>query len=505
MYFLYPFLLSLLLLPFIYFLLSFKKQTHSLESIFSQNMLKKLNPHYNTEHHLLRYRLYLMVLTLFIFALARPVLEQSLLQSKSLNTTAIVAIDVSASMHKKDVYPSRLQLATEKLREVISNASNMKIAVLLYAENSYMLYPFTDDLNALSFLLKDFKITKQFSKSTNIFSLLEASKKLFKEQKNASIILLSDGGKEVQRTKELQYLLKNHIELFSICIADKTNNSLQQLSIKSGGAYRDFSWGNQDIKSILEEIKQKSVISSMQTYKYKNFDELFVYPLALAIILLFFSFYSLASFLPLFLLFISLYSPTLKADILDFYTLHTIDTAYKNQEYDKALKGYKTLRQTKKVLYNTAHILYKQKQYKQAVAFYKKALKKNNPLNAAIYYNIANSYIQLDKLQTAKKYYLLSLKLQNSKETQENLSMVDFLLKKRKKLLNKKDITIKFKNRLLKTDQFTPPSSEYVIHLNHLKMSNEEEWIKLLNTTKAPLLLQKIPTSRRSLDANVED
>jgi hypothetical protein len=94
----------------------------------------------------------------------------------------------------------------------------------------------------------------------------------------------------VKRTQELHYLLKNHIKLFSICIADKTNHSLQQLSIKSGGAYRNFSWGNQDITSILEEIKHKSVIASMQTYKYKNFDELFVYPLALAIILLFFSF-----------------------------------------------------------------------------------------------------------------------------------------------------------------------------------------------------------------------
>lgn len=505
MYFLYPSLLSLLLFPFIYFILSFQKQTHSIESIFSQAMLKKLNPNYNNEHQLLRYRLYLMVLTLFIFALARPVEEHSSLQSRSPNTTVIVALDVSASMHKKDVYPSRLQLATEKLREIVSSASNMKIAILLYAENTYVLYPFTKDLTALSFLLKNFKIKKKFSKSTNIFSLLEASNKLFKKQKNRTILLLSDGGEEVQRDQELHYLLNSNIKLFSICTAERTNHSLQQLSRKSGGAYRDFTWGNQDIDSILEEIKQKSIITDMQTYRYKNFNELFVYPLSLAIVLLFFSFYSLSNFLPLFVLFISLYSPLLKAGVFDFYTLHTIDTAYKNKEYAKALKGYKTLKQTTKILYNTAHILYKQKKYKQAVVFYKKALKRNNPLNADIYYNIATSYLQLDKLQTAKKYYLLSLKLQNSKETQENLHVVNFLLKKRKKLLSKKNIIIKFKNRLLKTDQFIPKSSNYTIHLNKLIMSDEERWIRLLSQTQISLPLQKIPTSRRSIDANTED
>jgi hypothetical protein len=147
-------------------------------------MLKKLNPNYKKEHHLLRYRLYLMVLTLFIFALARPVLEQSLLHTKSPNTKTIVAIDVSASMHKKDVYPSRLQLATEKLKTIVSSASSMKIAVLLYAENSYMLYPFTDDLNALSFLLKDFKITKQFSKIQICFHYLRLLENFLKDKKS---------------------------------------------------------------------------------------------------------------------------------------------------------------------------------------------------------------------------------------------------------------------------------------------------------------------------------
>jgi Ca-activated chloride channel family protein len=505
MYFLYPYLLSLLIIPFVFFLLSFKEQVNSLEAIFSQKMLQKFNPDYKTGSQLIRYRLFLIVLSLFVSALARPVIEQPLLQTRSSNYTTVVALDVSASMHNKDVYPQRLQLAIEKLKTIVHSASNMQIAILLYAKNSYLLYPFSKDLQALSFLLKDFKITKKFSKNTNLFSLLEASKKLFKGKKETNIILLSDGGKEVSRKKELNYLLKQKIKLFSICITNKTNHALQQLSIDSGGAYTDYSWGNKDVKSTLEHIKQTTLTSTLQTYKYINFDELFIYPLLLAIILLFFSFYPLAHFSALFLLLLSLYSPPLKAGILDFYILSIIDTAYKNKEYAKAIKEYKSLNQTRNVLYNTAHILYKNRQYKQAITYYKRALKTEETLNADIYYNIANSYLKLDKFQVAKKYYLLSLKLKNSKETQDNLDTLNFILKKRKQLLSKKDIKIQFKNRLLKNNQFTPKSSNYTIELKHLTLSDEERWIKLLSKTQIPLLLEKIPTSRRSLDADFED
>ena len=99
MYFLYPFLLSLLIIPFTFFLLSLKKQANSLEVIFSQKMLQKLNPDYKTDAKLLRYRIFLLVLSLFIFVLARPVVEQTKLQTPSSSFITVVALDVSASMH----------------------------------------------------------------------------------------------------------------------------------------------------------------------------------------------------------------------------------------------------------------------------------------------------------------------------------------------------------------------------------------------------------------------
>ena len=498
MSFLYPFIFILLLFPVFGFFLSFTSQKNSFEELFSMKILHKLRLHDNLRYPKLKYRLFLLTLILFIFALARPYSTNSLNLSSSLHSNIIIALDISLSMTKKDIYPTRLQLALAKLQKFIDLSDSIEIGILLFSHNSYLLYPLTQDTKSLSSLITNIQIPKKLQQSTNLLSAFEASNFLLQNYLNKNILLLSDGGEDVSRSLEKEYLKKQHLKLFTLSTHPKTNPELLKLSKESGGAYIDYAWGESDVQYLLQEIKNSSLHPEYQNYKTQNYKEYFYYPLAFGIVLLLLI---SPSIYPSFMLLLVLFSSTLDANLLDFYYLYKAKDSFGKQEYKSAVHNYKKLTPTPKIYYNIATNYYKLKKYKDAIIYYKKALSTSKKLNANIYYNIANSYVKIDKLETAKHYYLKSLQLKTSQETEENLLQVKQELKKRKKLFTKKDIKIQFKNRLKEKQDYYYESSRYTIKLTNLLLSQEEQWIKKVHDNST-LYLQLIPTQGESLDAN---
>jgi hypothetical protein len=50
-----------------------------------------------------------------------------------------------------------------------------------------------------------------------------------------------------------------------------------------------------------------------------------------------------------------------------------------------------------------------------------------------------------------------------------------------------------------------PPSSKYVVKLEHIVLSAEEKWLKMIQKNKPILFLQKLPTQRMSKNALEDD
>lgn len=509
MYFLNEYLLILLLIPSLFFVLSFLNIKNRIDTIFSKEMLEILSLNHQVISPTLRYRLFILALSLFIIALARPVKENKGLKVKEMKSSAVIALDVSKSMKQTDIYPSRLTLAKEKLLSIIKSANKMNIGVLIFAKDAYMLYPVSEDLETLEFMLKNADIKRVFKPNSNLFSALQASKYMLRAESSKNIILLSDGAANVSREEELKYLKKNNLKLFSIGITEKSNFQIKDLSKKSGGLFREYSWGNTDVKEILQEIKNNSQTKSVSSYEIKNYNEYFTYPLALAVFLLlviFMSSFKRESMLKLSLLLalMQLLSSTpANAGVFDFWTLREAKILYDEKKYKQSAKSYKKIASNPTTYYNLAGALYMSKDYLEAIRFYKKALGKDSLLNAKIYHNIANSYVQRDKLDVAKEYFVKSLKAHTFTQTQENLKIITQELKKRKKLLAKDTLKIQFKNRLKQQQEWHKISSSYSVKLEDLLLSDEEKWMKLIQNQKTPLFLQKIKTTRMSLDAQI--
>ena len=502
MFFQTPLFLLLLVIPLGFWLGSWSVKSEPFHNVMTKNIRKKLFVPAKTFSSRTRYSLFLLSVVLFIVALARPVTLLPFLEVTQTKPSVVLAMDMSGSMKQTDIFPSRLALAKEKAQIFIQKAVGYKIGLILYANDAYMLYPVSEENTLLTSLLKDANITQKFAPNSNLFSALEASSSLLKNHQNRHIVLLSDGGEDVTRGEELRYLKSNNITLSTLAITPKTNLSMKTLCQGTEGYYQPFSWSGEDVTNIMMHISSSQKSSQKKHYNLPQYKEYFSYPLALGLLLLALLFFPLKQSSVFLLLFYLQPSP-LQAGLFDFWYLHQAQTKSEKKNYAEAISYYQQMTPTKQVEYNLAYALYQNDQYNKAIVHYKKALGKENEINAKIYYNIATAFARQNKLDFAKKYYKKSLALSPSTLAQENLSLILLALKKQRKKYHKKGEKLKFKAIVDNPVSKNNPFSTYAIKLHKFLPSEEELWFQKVAKHHSPTYLQKIHTTQRSLDANL--
>lgn len=445
------------------FLLNTKKS--KLHSYFKPEILNALSAHSKGLNKTTRNYLFFMALILMIVALARPVMDEKEQKIEQEIIPLIVAIDISKSMMAQDVFPSRLELSIKKLETLINKATNHSIGVVLFGQNAFILSAVTNDFNSLKQIVSQLDFQQEASAGSNIQAMLEASNALLKNYQSKNIILLSDGGNKENYDQELEYIKEHDIKLYTIAVAtnDPTpiptsngyqtkedgtivliqrNDAIKDLSLQNGAGFIQFSINEQDITQILDEINQQSQKQAQSTKRFKTYTELFYYPLAFAVLLLFISFSSLPKLRRTALmctLILSIYQTPSDASILDFQTLNDAKEHYENEEYKESSKLYEKVVSNAQGYYNLGNSYYKQGKYEKAIENYNKVVTEKAELEAQKLHNLGNSYAKLGQLQEAKKVYEKALKLKSDEETQHNLDEVLKALKEQEQQNNQQN------------------------------------------------------------------
>jgi len=468
--FLYINVIYLMLIPSTVLMILIIKRKNSFYKYFSKEVLDKLRVSQQYFSNKVRNIILFSSLLLMILALARPVINEKLHDSKQQLNAVIIAIDVSKSMMANDIYPNRLVFAKKKLLDIIELSKNNALGVILFAKSSFLLSPVTQDFTSLKILIENLDTGINFDNGTNIYSTLETTNKLLKNYKSKNLILLSDGADKKEFKEEILFANKNNINIYVIATATKKgsaiklkdgnylvdrkgnivtvslNENIKSLSLETKGGYINYSLTSSDITQILNEINSKSKKQEFEEKRFKTYTELFYYPLALSLIFLLIAFSSLPKFkfknkktiLSIFVLFISFNINQLYADsMFDFKTIDEANKAYKEKNYKKAIKNYSNINQSEQTKYNLANSLYKDGKFKEAIEKYNTIETENKDLDFQRLHNIGNSYVNTKNLQKAKTTYENALKLKNDKQTKENLDLVNKALEKQKQKKSK--------------------------------------------------------------------
>lgn len=466
----------LFLIPLVLILFGFLlTQKEAQATFFSEEVMAKLRVSVDSFTLQTRNILFMLMSILLVLALANPVVKEGKVEVKAKSADIMLALDISDSMLAEDVYPNRLKSAKKKAIDLLKLAPNERIGVIAFAKNSYLVSPLSFDHNAVGFLLRQLDTTSITEKGTNLMSMLQVVDRSIKKESKKYILMLSDGGDNSDFTKEIAFAKEKNIAIFVLgigtlkgapikmkngqfikqkgeIIVSKLNENISKLATKTGGVYIENVRSDKDIETMLSEIEKHSQKRELKSEEIERFVPLFYYPLALALLFLLLAISSMPTrktgVATLFVLFsLMSYPQDVKAGVLDFMQLKDAQKSYDSGDYKSATRAYKTFAEdtdNKESYYNAGNALYKEKKYAEAIKSYEKANFEDKSKMAKKYANIGNSYVKQSKPEMLKKAveaYESSLKLQEDKDTRENLEAVKKALKKQeqKKQQDKKN------------------------------------------------------------------
>jgi Ca-activated chloride channel family protein len=467
MSFLHPEFLYYMLPPIFILFTLLLTQKESQANYFSPDVMEKLRVSSNRLTLKARNALFMLMAVLMVIALAGPVINDGEVEIKAKSADIILALDISDSMLAQDLYPNRLEVAKKKALDILKEAPNERVGIIAFAKNSYLVSPLSFDHAAVGFLLRQLDTTSITEKGTNFLSMLEVVDQSIKKDSQKYLLILSDGGDSKEFTKEIAYAKEKNITVYVLgigtqkgapikmksgafikkngeIIVTKLNESIAELATQTGGVYIESVKSKQDINTMLNEIESHSKKKELKSEKIQRFIPLFYYPIGMALVLLLIATSSMskreslqipAVFLIFGLLFLQ---ENAQAGVLDFMELKKAKEAYESGDYQRSQKIYEAYAKKSnngESYYNAANALYKQKQYDKAIELYQQALFDNKKDRAKNYANLGNAYAKkMDEksLKSALKAYENSLKLQEDKDTRDNLEAVKKALEKKK-------------------------------------------------------------------------
>ncbi len=451
MSFLVPEFLWLALLVAVVAILILFQQAKDLKSVFSKEVYEKLKE--NDSGLSSSWRIVLLVLAMFmmIFALARPVSDEQIIKINETAIDIIAALDISRSMEAEDLYPNRLLWGKKKLLDLIKKGDDFRLGVMAFAANAYVVSPITSDEEVAHYLVENLDSTSISEKGTDILQVVDAASKQLKDRIHKYLLLITDGGDDEAYDEAIERAKEEGIVVFVLATATekgapikeaeggfvkkegqiiltRLNEKIKTIALQTGGAYIQSSASSADIDALIKEIKSIATNETIDSSEIKKYDELFIYFLAAALVILLFAFASVPKkqIAALFVLFFAFIPLETKAGLLDFITLDQAQEAYEAQDYNESTQRYQSLLDDEKrdaLNYNLANSLYKQKRFEEAISGYE-AISKTSELRQKSLHNLGNSYAFSKKFDKAKEAYEAALALGEDQQTRENLEEI---------------------------------------------------------------------------------
>lgn len=380
-------------------------------------------------------------IALIILSLARPVIPQKPLEIEQAGKDVILAIDLSYSMRGTDVSPNRLEEAKKILIETVKSHPKDRFGVIGFTTQAIVLSPLTKDTQLLEHLFGALDETQIITKGTSVMSALELSRKM-SHASSPLVILLTDGGDEIDYEKEAQFAQDNQLRVTIVMLASQSGSTLLR---EDGSVLKDekghivISARNDAIGHIADATDGKVIFDADELRALiadAHFDdftgsssvsdnqELFAFPLGLALVAFVVAMTSLgekiSKMLLLALAFIGISS---HAGVLDFVYLNSAGKEYQKKNYEHSAQLFEKI-DSEDARYNRGNALYKAGKYQEALAQYR-SIRSNTPVfKSRLYYNMGNCHIRLGEFSDARNAFLKSLTLQYTKEADENLRFI---------------------------------------------------------------------------------
>lgn len=305
----------LIIIPYLIYEIFFKQKRRPTINFPQLQILKQAAGRNNLWNYMLIV-LRVIIFALLIFSLSRPRLAHKRQEIHGKGIDIMLAIDVSGSMQAIDFKPTnRLEAAKKVAAEFIEKRVNDRIGLVIFAEHAYTQCPLTLDYNILMNILEQIKINKEANGTAIGLGLSTAVARLKDSQaKSKVIILITDGRNntgEISPQTAAELAVTYDIKVYPIGVGSKElvdfpfqignriqyrkvkieldMESLDKIAAKTGTQNASLATNTKQLEAIIEKINEMEK-SKLEIKNYYDYQELFFYFLAVAILLLIFEF-----------------------------------------------------------------------------------------------------------------------------------------------------------------------------------------------------------------------
>ncbi len=316
------FLYALLIIPaiIIVFIIATIIKSKTLKRFGDYEIVQRLMPDASKSRPIIKFSLLIMILSLIIFAVARPRYGVKMKEVTRKGAEIIIALDVSNSMLAQDIVPNRLERAKMAISKLIANYDGGKIGLIVFAGKAYTQIPITADYSAAGLFLASVSTDIVPVQGTNIAAAIDLGMKSFspKNQKDKALIIITDGeNHEEEALEKAKEAKEKGITIFTIGMGlpagapiptrrknnfrkDKDGNTiisrlnesfLVQTAKAGGGIYTRANNAKVGLSTIYKELdKMESDQSKSMVGQY---DDRFHYIIGLALLLIILEFFIL--------------------------------------------------------------------------------------------------------------------------------------------------------------------------------------------------------------------
>ncbi len=315
----YFYLLLLVPLMVVLFEYCLAQRKRRLARVGTSTAIARLAPEASVKRARWKFWLLVLAVVAIVLALARPQFGSKLKEVEREGVEIMVAIDVSNSMLANDFEPSRLERTKYAVGRVIEGLSEDKIGIIVFAGDAYVQLPITADyLTAKNFVqqISPSQVTKQ---GTAIGTAIDMAIGSFSSQSGSSrvLVLVTDGeNHEDDALVAAERAAQQGITIYTIgigtpegapirigddfirdsegeiVVSKLDEEGLQKIALTTGGAYVRASSQSVGLDEIIGLINQTEK-AKFETEVFEEYDEQFVLPVVVALVLLVLEFFVL--------------------------------------------------------------------------------------------------------------------------------------------------------------------------------------------------------------------
>ena len=230
----------------------------------------------------------LLFMVLVLLVIMGPTWRQQLSPLNQDHAALVILLDVSSTMQQKDVQPSRLQRAKQKISDLLALRPDKKSALIVYSGTAHSVLSLTADQDILNQYLA--AITPAIMPRSGKFpeySLPLADEILRGRNAPATIVMFSDGlGAESRQAFESYFLTHPH-QLLVVGvgsedeepgIAPLERESLKALATDANGVYLSLTIDDADVRQINQRIESHYTVTQDSALPWFDSGYLLVFP-----------------------------------------------------------------------------------------------------------------------------------------------------------------------------------------------------------------------------------